>query len=112
MTRKSYTTRQRVMLFEAHGGKCWRCGLPITIKDEWELGHCGRAYWLDGHEVAPEHKRCNREDAKEQTKAAAKSVRIRAKAYGIKRTKHIVPGSKASPWKKKLDGTVVRRDEQ
>ena len=31
--------------------------------------------------------------------------------YGIKQSKNPMPGSKASPWKKRMDGTVVRRDK-
>ena len=31
--------------------------------------------------------------------------------YGIKQSKNPMPGSKASPWKRRMDGTVVRRDK-
>jgi len=40
----------------------------------------------------------------------SKDRRIRSKHIGLHRPKSIVPGSKASPWKKLLNGQVVRRD--
>lgn len=83
--RKRLTTRQKIALFDLHGGLCWRCGGKIWPSDEWEVGHCDKAHWIGGTEVAPEHKSCNREDGKEQTKLEAKSVRVRARQLGIKK---------------------------
>ena len=40
---------------------------------------------------------------------AAKTVRQQDKSLGIKRTSRPMNGSKTSPFKRKLDGTVVRR---
>ena len=83
--RKSLTIRQKVELFDLHEGLCWRCGQPIMVSEEWELGHCDKAYWLGGSELAPEHKHCNREDGKKQTKLAAKTIRVRANYLGVKK---------------------------
>jgi len=112
MTRKRFTRRQILEHWEASDGYCWRCEQKIIHEvygEGWELGHCDKPHWMGGVEVAPEHVKCNREDGKVQTTVAAKSVRIRARNAGIKKLGRPVPGSKRSPWKKKLDGTVERR---
>jgi len=115
MTRRRYTKRQIVGFWEAAHGNCWRCGRKIEGKPtpvygvDWELGHVGAAHWAGGDEVAPEHMSCNRDDAKKQSAAAAKSVRIRARDIGIKRApRHVVPGSKASKWKKQYNRATQR----
>lgn len=40
----------------------------------------------------------------------SKDRRVRAKHIGLHKPKSIVPGSRASPFKKLLNGQVVRRD--
>ena len=91
MTRKRYTERQIVEHWEDGKGLCWRCGEPIVGKPtpvygiDWVLGHVGKAHWCGGVKVAPEHASCNSDDGRQQTKLAAKSIRIRAKAIGIKK---------------------------
>jgi hypothetical protein len=99
LSRKDYTKRQIVGFWEAGQGRCWRCGEKIVGKPtpaygvDWVLGHVGKPHWLGGIKVAPEHTSCNSEDGKEQTKLAAKSVRIRAKAIGVKK-----PSRLAEQW--------------
>lgn len=39
----------------------------------------------------------------------AKVYRKKAAHLGIKRKGKSMPGSKSSPWKRKMDGTVVKR---
>jgi hypothetical protein len=107
----SYTKRQIVEYWEAGGGRCWRCGERIEGKPtplygvDWHLGHVGRAKWAGGKKVAPEHTSCNREDGKQQSKLAAKSIRIRADAIGVRKK-----SSLSHPYlKKKVNGKVVPR---
>jgi hypothetical protein len=93
MKRKRSTKRQLVEMWRASGGRCWRCGKKIEGKPtpkygvDWVDGHCGKAHWAGGIETAPEHTLCNSEDGKEQTKLAAKSVRIQAANIGIPKSK-------------------------
>lgn len=51
--------------------------------------------------------------AKTRTDVAEKSTvaRKRAKHLGLKQTRNPLPGSKGGKWKKKIDGTTVRRDQ-
>jgi hypothetical protein len=37
--------------------------------------------------------------------------RVKSKALGLKKSKNPLPGGKGSKWKKKMDGSVVRRDD-
>lgn len=90
MKRKRLTKRQIVELWEAGKGMCWRCEQPIVNEvypDGWVLGHCEKPHWMGGVEVAPEHVKCNSDDGRVQTSLAAKSVRIRARNIGIKKTR-------------------------
>jgi hypothetical protein len=85
LKRKRLTANQRAELFEAHGGICWRCQLPIDpIKQEWHEGHVGAPHALGGTVVMPEHKECNMADAPKVTKMVAKANRNRAERLGAK----------------------------
>lgn len=113
MTRRRYTRTQRIRIFDEAGGICWRCGVKIHAErgEQWHLGHVDIAHAFGGKEVAPEHISCNREDAKQVKRLAAKSDRIRARHLGIKRKPKGNPmaGTKASGWKQKIGGAWERR---
>ena len=54
------------------------------------------------------HAMKTRQDVAEKAKVAS----VRAHHLGLKSpTRHPLPGSKGSKWKRKVDGTVVRRDD-
>jgi len=55
---------------------------------------------------------CSLKKTGQENSRRAKADRGAAKHLGFKRKRHVVPGSKASPWKHKLDGTWIRRDEE
>jgi molybdopterin-biosynthesis enzyme MoeA-like protein len=56
-------------------------------------------------------------DSAHKTKTAADvaqkamDARVRQKHLGIKTAKSVIPGSKASRFKKKIDGSMVRRED-
>jgi hypothetical protein len=53
---------------------------------------------------------CHRyKSTKHDTPLAAKTVRQRDKHAGVTETRNPLPGSKASKWKRKMDGSVVER---
>ena len=58
---------------------------------------------------------CSSEKTASEAAPRAKADRATAKRWGFKspskKKRPPMPGSRASKWKKKLDGTVVRRDE-
>ena len=108
--------RVRARVFVAHGGVCAISGRRIVPGDEWHVDH-ETPLCLGGEHresnlrpvLATEHRR---KTAGEVT-AKAKADRVRQKHIGAKApSRAVVPGSRRSPWKKRLDGTVVRRDAE
>ena len=107
--------RVRLRVFERCGGRCHISGRKIMPGDKWELDHVKAL--VNGGEnresnLAPalstEHKAKTAADVAQKSK----DRRVRSKHIGIHRPKSIMPGSRASKWKKKLNGEVVRRDER
>jgi len=52
---------------------------------------------------------CHKVKTAQDVRQKAKEARVRAKHLGIARKGAAIPGSRASGWKRKMDGTVVRR---
>ena len=52
--------------------------------------------------------RCHRAKTRTDVSRIAKSLRVRLKHLGIRKPRSF-PGSRGSRWKKKIDGSVVRR---
>ncbi|MCH2069601.1 MAG: HNH endonuclease [Shimia sp.] len=104
--------RVRLRVFEAHKGACHISGRKIAAGEKWEADHViPLAAGGENREsnLAPalhtEHKKKTRADAKTK----AKCDRVRKKHLGIHKPKSRLAGSKDSQWKRKMDGTVVRR---
>lgn len=106
--------RVRARVFLAKGGKCHRCHRLIRpgAGDKWTLEHL-IAIANGGANAEPNlDLTCswclpakNAEDVAQ--KAADYGKRLRH--LGLKKAKHPLPGSRASKWKRKIDGTVVLR---
>ncbi|MFC0282420.1 HNH endonuclease [Camelimonas abortus] len=114
MKRKSLTAAQRVRVFDAAGGVCHICSLRIQVGEPWDVEHC-KPLWLGGADepsnMRPAHIRCHAVKTAGEAKTRAKTDRVRAIHLGIKpKSRNPIPGSKASGWKRRMDGTVVRRD--
>lgn len=100
-------------VFERHGGLCHISGRKIIPGDKWEADHVlALANGGENREsnLAPalkeEHKKKTREDVAQK----AKSARVRKKHLGLHKPKSVLPGSRGSKWKRKINGEVVRRD--
>ncbi|MBM1817194.1 HNH endonuclease [Pseudosulfitobacter pseudonitzschiae] len=105
--------RVRLRVFEAHGGICHLTGRKITPADQWDLDHV--VALVNGGEnresnLAPALRSAHRKKTAEDVAMKAKDRRVRSKHLGIYKPKSEMAGSKASKWKRKVDGTVVRRD--
>jgi 5-methylcytosine-specific restriction protein A len=58
----------------------------------------------------PAHKKCHRQQTSEiDIPMIAKAKRREARHLGARVTRNPIPGSKASGWKRKMNGEVVRR---
>jgi 5-methylcytosine-specific restriction enzyme A len=107
--------RVRMRVFERYAGIC-QCGCTTAIAGKpWQVDHV-QALINGGSNcesnlvplLADHHKIKTRADV--ATKA--KTARIVAARLGIKPKGRPMPGSRASGWKRCMDGTVVRRDGQ
>ena len=105
--------RVRLRVFEAHGGICALTGRKIRAGDRWQCDH-RIPLVLDpaGHResnLQPVLEEAHRAKTAEDVAVKAKVARVRKKNLGLHRPKSIIPGSKASGLRKRLDGTVERR---
>lgn len=113
--RKPLTPAQRLKLFLAHAGKCCICGGKIAVGESWIDEHV-RPLWLDGtNDIetnrAPAHASCAKDKTKREAGIRSKVRRVAAKHQGAHRSRNPMPGSKASKWRKRMDGTVERRED-
>jgi hypothetical protein len=115
LKRKSITTKIRVQIFEKDKGICHLCQLRVDSGQEWDVSHeipleAGGKDDMTNWYVA--HRKCHRvHTAKVDIPLIAKVKRIRAKNMGAKKSRSPMPMGKFSKWKKKLDGTVVLRNQ-
>jgi 5-methylcytosine-specific restriction endonuclease McrA len=110
--RKALTPKQRLKLFLEHEGRCCLCHNKIRQGERWIDEHI-RPLWLDGtndwSNRAPAHAACAEQKTAREAKDRAKGRRIAEKHMGAHKPKRPMPGSRASRWKRKMDGTVVER---
>jgi len=112
--RRHISTRERVAIFAAAGGACHICGGTIDgTREVWDVEHVvPLAQGGDDHgeNLRPAHKACHAGKTARDAGDTARAKRLEAKHLGAKApARATIPGSKRSPWKKKLDGTLVRR---
>jgi 5-methylcytosine-specific restriction enzyme A len=106
--------RVRLRVFERYGGICQETGRKITPADQWDCDH--EIALANGGQhresnLRPVLREAHRSKTKQDVALKAKIDRVRKKHLGVKTKKAKLPGSRDGRWKKKLDGTVVRRGE-
>lgn len=116
MKRRSVTVAYLVALFKAKNGVCHICGGKIQPGEGWDRSHViplalGGADDATNEDVA--HRKCHRDlTAAVDVPNIAKAKRREAAHLGIRKPKgRPMPGSRASGLRKKMDGSVVRRDQ-
>ena len=112
--RKTISAKQRVKLFNDHKGICHICQGKIGIGEAWEIEH--RVPFAMGGEDSesnwsPAHVRCHRTKTTDDVGAIAKAKRREARHLGVNVSRTPLPFGKKSGFKRKMDGTVVRRDK-
>lgn len=110
--RKALTDQQRLKLFIREGGTCCICRFQIIgHKEAWDE-HI-KPLWRDGTNVMSNrgvaHRRCALQKSAKEAEERAKGRRVAQKHFGAKRSKRPMAGSRASKWKKHLDGSVSER---
>lgn len=108
MSRKKFSTRERVRIFELNKGCCHLCSQKIQVGEAWELEHV--TPWEltrddSDDNVKPAHKHCHKTKTADDVRAIRKADRIKAKHLGIKK-----PSTFSAKFKKRIDGRVVNRE--
>jgi 5-methylcytosine-specific restriction protein A len=114
MTRRMSPTR-RARIFADRDGICHICGERIDgTRERWEVEHIvPYALTRDDSDdnLAPAHVACHAGKTAGDVAQIAKAARVERKHIGAHRPKSIIPGSKASGWKRRMDGTTIRRND-
>lgn len=104
--------RVRLRVFTLHDGRCHCCGTAIRVGMAWDCDHVvalvngGKHVESNLKPILKEH---HFDKSRDDVAEKARSYKKRKKHYGLKKTKHPMAGSRLSKWKRKLDGTVVKR---
>lgn len=107
------STKSRLDIFLRAKGHCQTCKAKIAPGQFWDIDHViPRA--LGGSNDATNLqilcRTCHRsKTARYDVPRIAKAKRQLARHFGAKRSAAVIPGSRRSPWKRKFDGTIVRR---
>ena len=113
MPRRNFPAKVKLAAFERSGGMCEECGAKL-FSGRWECDHIVTDHLGGGNDLANARALCRDCHAKKtgaDAKAHAKVRSVRARHLGAKAPKKPMPGGRKSPWKRRLDGTVVRRDK-
>lgn len=106
--------RVRDRIFERCGGVCHISGRKIRAGEKWELEH------IEPLALGGEHRELNmapalvaphKEKTRQERRLKAKEDRKRKKHLGIHKSRFTLPGGRDSKFKRKVDGTVVLRDD-
>lgn len=106
---------RKARIFDAARGVCHICGRKIKVGEAWDAEHVV-AYALthdDSDEnIRPAHTACHKLKTKDDVRVISKAKRVRAKHMGATvKPRSLIPGSRGSGLRKRMDGTVVHIKE-
>src|SRR5262249_56581076 len=115
--RNRLTDKQKVELFLAQQGLCPNCGQRLEVKGHEEVDATDEhlvPLWKGGTNALSNRqlwcRPCTKPKTANEATERAKVNKTFKKFVGIKKSKSTMPGSRNSRFKRKMDGTVVRRD--
>lgn len=113
MARTEFPLSVRKAAWARCAGRCEGCGGEFSAANPPEYDHViedalGGEPTLENCAVLGK-RCCHDPKSRERAAPVAKAARIERKRAGITPKKAILPGSRASGWKRRIDGTVVRR---
>jgi 5-methylcytosine-specific restriction endonuclease McrA len=101
-------------VFEAYHGLCGCCGTPIAGKS-FAIDHVlaiANGGKNEESNLQPILAGCHKTKTRADVATKAKTARIKARHLGLSaRRSSAMPGSRASKWKRKINGQVVLRNE-
>lgn len=112
MPRRNFPRAVKIAAFERAGGRCEKCSAKLMVGG-YHYDHVlpdglGGMPCLDNCAVLC--KACHKaKSANHDVPTMAKADRQKASHLGAKQSRNPMPGSRSSKWKRRMDGTVVRR---
>ena len=114
MKRVKITVKRRADIFLARGGTCHLCNMKVVPGEDWDVSHDipleaggkdDETNWF----VA--HRKCHRvHTSTVDMPLIAKVKRIHQKHVGATKSRTPMPLGRNSKFKRKMDGTIVRRE--
>lgn len=109
----SIPARVRLRVFLRFDGRCQcGCNRPIRPGDGWVVDHVVALVNGGQHResnmqplLVEHHKNKTKADLAEKSR----TYKRRKSHVGLRKAKHLIPGSKGTPWKKKVSGEVAQR---
>lgn len=108
--------RVRARVFEAADGRCTLCTRKIAAGEGWQADHI--VALVNGGENREANLRCvcdwcHRSKTRADVAEKAHVARVRSKHIGAKpKSRRPIPGSKSTPYKRRVNGETVRRAEK
>jgi 5-methylcytosine-specific restriction protein A len=104
--------RVRLRVFDRYDGRCSISGRKINAGDNWHVDHivalsCGGRHCESN--LAPSLVKPHKLKTRADVTLKSTIYRKRCRHLGLKKSKRPLPGSRASGWKKCLDGRVIKR---
>lgn len=115
MSRREFPAAVKRDAYARCGGRCEGCGGEFGPANGPEYDHrvedaLGGEPTLENCQVLGA-KCCHRRKSIERAAPVAKALRLDRKAANIVAKKRELPGSRRSPWKQKIGGGWIRREE-
>ena len=114
MKRVRITAKMRADIFLSRGGTCHLCSMKVVPGEDWDVSHdipleAGGKDDATNWFVA--HRKCHRvHTSTVDVPLIAKVKRIHQKHVGAKKSRSPMPLGRDSKFKRKMDGTIVRRE--
>ena len=115
MKRVRITAKMRADIFLRHSGICHLCRMKVVPGEDWDVSHeipleAGGKDDATNWFVA--HRKCHRvHTSTVDAPLIAKVKRIHQRHIGAKKSKSPMPLGRSSQWKRKMDGSIVRREK-
>ena len=110
--RRAFSARERLDYFLRANGNCAQCALKITPGKRWDIDHVIPLALGGSNEASNLQilcQPCHTQKTRTDLSANAKARRIQIRHLGASRSKRPLPCGRQSPFKKTIDGKILKR---